>query len=136
MVNLVKKKCTQQVDDSWFCPRCQMSMAEYNYSYLLLMKLQDATRIVWATAFDEVGTDLIKKTIKELYILQNDATTTQTPYVVINTVVLHRYTFTLLISTDTYNYEPKMKVTINKICDVDYKVGCNALLTEIACLSA
>ncbi|GLJ07021.1 hypothetical protein SUGI_0055660 [Cryptomeria japonica] len=38
-----KKKCTQQVDDSWFCPKCQMSMAECNYSYLLPIKLQDAT---------------------------------------------------------------------------------------------
>ncbi|XP_059064672.1 replication protein A 70 kDa DNA-binding subunit E-like [Cryptomeria japonica] len=27
-----KKKCTQQVDDSWFCPRCEMTMAECNYS--------------------------------------------------------------------------------------------------------
>ncbi|GLJ05414.1 hypothetical protein SUGI_0017860 [Cryptomeria japonica] len=100
------------------------------------MKLQDATRTVWATVFDEVGTYLIKKTAKELYILQNDATTTQTPCVVINTLVSHRYSFTLLVSTDTYNYEPKMKVTINKICTVDYKAECDALLTEIARLSA
>ncbi|GLJ43595.1 hypothetical protein SUGI_0907330 [Cryptomeria japonica] len=113
-----------------------MSMAECNYSYLLPMKLQDATRIVWATAFDEVGTDLIKKTAKELYMLQNDVTTTQTPYVVINKVISHHYTFTMLVSTDTYNSEPKMKAVINKVCDVDYKAECNALLAEIAHLSA
>ncbi|GLJ20116.1 hypothetical protein SUGI_0365180 [Cryptomeria japonica] len=113
-----------------------MSMEECNYSYLLLMKLQDATRTIWASAFDEVGTYLIKKTAKELYMLQNDVTTTQTPCVVINIVISHCYTFTLLVSTNTYNSEPKMKVAINKICEVDYKAKCNALLVEIAHLSA
>ncbi|GLJ39197.1 hypothetical protein SUGI_0799080 [Cryptomeria japonica] len=136
MVNLATKKCTQQTDDSWFYPRCQMSMAECNYSYLLPMKLQDATGTLWAIAFDEVGTYLIKRIAKELYMLQNDVNTTQTPHVVINTVVLHHYMFTLLVSTDTYNSEPKLKVAINKVCEVDYTVECNALLTEISPLSA
>ncbi|GLJ38910.1 hypothetical protein SUGI_0793190 [Cryptomeria japonica] len=113
-----------------------MTMAKCNYSYLLPMKLQDATGIVWATAFDEVGTNLIKKIAKELYILQNDATTTQTPCAVINTLVLHRYSFTLLVSTNTYNSEHKIKVTINKIYSVDYKTKCDALLAEIARLFA
>ncbi|XP_057864662.1 replication protein A 70 kDa DNA-binding subunit A-like [Cryptomeria japonica] len=38
-----KKKCTQQADNSWFYSRCQMSMQDCNYSYLLPLKLQDAT---------------------------------------------------------------------------------------------
>ncbi|GLJ45234.1 hypothetical protein SUGI_0952110 [Cryptomeria japonica] len=113
-----------------------MSMAECNYSYLLPMKLQDATGTLWAPAFDEVGIDLIKKTTKELYMLQNDVSTTQAPRVIINTFVLHRYTFTMLVSTDTYNFEPKLKVAIHKVCKVDYIVECNALLAEIARLSA
>ncbi|GLJ17320.1 hypothetical protein SUGI_0300710 [Cryptomeria japonica] len=111
-------------------------MEEYNYSYLLPMKLQDAIGTVWETSFDEVGTDLIKKSAKDLYILENDNTTTQTPCALINTLVSHRYTFTSLVSTDTYNSEPKMKVTINKICVVDYKAECDALIAEIARLFA
>ncbi|GLJ20113.1 hypothetical protein SUGI_0365020 [Cryptomeria japonica] len=110
-------------------------MEEYNYSYLLPMKLQDAIGTTWATTFDEVGTNLIKKTTKELYVLQNDVTTTQTPCAIIKIVISHCYTFTLLVSTDTYNSKPKMKVTINKICEVDYKAKCNALLVDIARLS-
>ncbi|GLJ10223.1 hypothetical protein SUGI_0124330 [Cryptomeria japonica] len=113
-----------------------MTMVECNYNYLLPMKLQDAPGTVWATTFDEVGTNLVKKSAKELYILQNDTTTTQTPCVVINTLISYRHTFTLLVSIDTYNSEPKMKVTINKICVVDYKAECDALLAEIARLSA
>ncbi|GLJ21547.1 hypothetical protein SUGI_0399320 [Cryptomeria japonica] len=124
------------VSDNNFCyDACPLKVNEYNYSYLLPMKLQDATGTAWATSFDEVGIDLIKKIAKELYILQNDVTTTQTPYVVINTLVSHRYMFTLLVSTNTYNFEPKMKVTISKIYVVDYKAEYNALLAEIAHLS-
>ncbi|GLJ46768.1 hypothetical protein SUGI_0986330 [Cryptomeria japonica] len=78
-----KKKCTQHADDSWFCSRCQMTMQDYNYSYLLPLKLQDATGTLWATAFDEGGIHLLHKTAKQLYALQNDATTTKTPSSVI-----------------------------------------------------
>ncbi|GLJ38682.1 hypothetical protein SUGI_0788430 [Cryptomeria japonica] len=80
-----KKKCTQQVDDSWFCPRCEMTMQDGNYSYFLPVKLQDATGTLWATAFDEGGIHLLHKTAKELCALQNDSTTTETPYSVIFT---------------------------------------------------
>ncbi|GLJ11753.1 hypothetical protein SUGI_0176140 [Cryptomeria japonica] len=100
-----KKKCTQQVDDSWFCPRCEMTMQDCHYSYLLPVKLQDATSTLWATAFDDVGIRLLKKTAKELCALENDATTTKTPCSVINKIVSHHYSFTLMVSTDTYNSE-------------------------------
>ncbi|XP_059064336.1 replication protein A 70 kDa DNA-binding subunit E-like [Cryptomeria japonica] len=126
-----KTKCTQKVDDSWFCPRCEMTMKESNYNYLLPVKLQDATGTLWATAFDDVGIRLIKKTTKELCALENDATITKTPFFVINKLVSHHYSFTLLVFTDTYNSESKMKVTINKVSFVDYKFECDALLAKI-----
>ncbi|GLJ11743.1 hypothetical protein SUGI_0175960 [Cryptomeria japonica] len=112
-----------------------MTMEECNYTYLLPAKLQDATVTVWATAFDDVGTQLIKKTGKEHSTLENDVTTTETPFSVIKNLVSHHYSFTLLVSIDTYNSESKMKVTINKVSSVDYKSDCNALLIEIGHLS-
>ncbi|GLJ14690.1 hypothetical protein SUGI_0238040 [Cryptomeria japonica] len=130
-----KKKCTQQVDDSWFCSRCQMSMQDCNYSYLLPLKLQDATGTLWGTAFDEGGNHLLHKTAIHLYALQNDATTTETPSSVIKRELSHYYSFTLLVSIETYNSESKMKVTINKVAPVDFKAECHALLAEISCLS-
>ncbi|GLJ06069.1 hypothetical protein SUGI_0031250 [Cryptomeria japonica] len=130
-----KKKCTHQADDSWFCSRCQMSMQDYNYSYLLPLKLQDAIGTLWSTAFDEGGNHLLLKTARQLYALQNDATTIETTSSVIKRVQSHYYSFTLLVSTETYNSESKMKVTINKVAPVDFKVECHALLAEISCLS-
>ncbi|XP_059074773.1 replication protein A 70 kDa DNA-binding subunit A-like [Cryptomeria japonica] len=130
-----KKKCTQQLDDSWFCPRCEMTMQDCNYSYLLPVKLQDATSTLWATAFDEDVIHLLHKTAKELCALQNDATTTETPCSVIKRLLSHHYSFTLLVCIDTYNSESKMKVTVNKVSPVDFKAECDTLLAEIGRLS-
>ncbi|GLJ53867.1 hypothetical protein SUGI_1150270 [Cryptomeria japonica] len=130
-----KKKCTQHADDSWFCSRCQMSMQDCNYSYLLPLKLQDATGTLWATAFDEGGIHLLHKTAKQLYALQNDATTIDTPSSVIKRLLSCYYSFTVLVSTKTYNSETKMKVIVNKVAPVDFKAECHALLAKIACLS-
>ncbi|XP_057833304.2 replication protein A 70 kDa DNA-binding subunit A-like [Cryptomeria japonica] len=100
-----KKKCMQQVDDSWFCSRCQITMQDYNYSYLLPLKLQDATGTLWATAFDGGSIHLLHKTAKQLYALQNDATTTETPSSVIKRLLSCYYSFALLVSTEKYNSE-------------------------------
>ncbi|GLJ32618.1 hypothetical protein SUGI_0656140 [Cryptomeria japonica] len=130
-----KKKCTQQADDSWFFSRCQMSMQDCNYSYLLPLKLQDATGTLWATAFDEGGNHLLHKTARQLYALQNDATTKETPSSMIKTILSHYYSFIVLVSTETYKSESKMKVTVNKVAPVDFKAECHALLAEISRLS-
>ncbi|GLJ57686.1 hypothetical protein SUGI_1362810 [Cryptomeria japonica] len=130
-----KKKCTQQVDDSWFFSRCQMTMQDYNYSYLLPLKLQDATSTLWATAFDEGSIHLLHKTAKQLCALQNDATTIETPSSVFKRLLSHHYSFTLLVSTETYNSESKMKVIVNKVAPLDFKAECHALLAEIGHLS-
>ncbi|XP_059064491.1 replication protein A 70 kDa DNA-binding subunit A-like [Cryptomeria japonica] len=130
-----KKKCTQQADDSWFSPRFKMTMQDSNYSYLLPVKLQDATGTLWATTFDDIGIHLLHKTAKELCVLENDATTTETPCSMIKRLLSHHYSFTLLVSTNTYNSESKMKVTVNKVSLVDFKAECDALLAKIGRLS-
>ncbi|GLJ37230.1 hypothetical protein SUGI_0755130 [Cryptomeria japonica] len=112
-----------------------MTMQDCNYSYLLPLKLQAATGTLLATAFDEGSIHLLHKTAKQLCALQNDATTTETPFSVIKRLLSHYYSFTLLVSTETYNSESKMKVTVNKVSPVDFKAESHALLAEIGRLS-
>ncbi|GLJ41810.1 hypothetical protein SUGI_0865620 [Cryptomeria japonica] len=112
-----------------------MTMKDCNYSYLLPLKLQDAIGTLWATAFDEASIHLLHKTAKQLCVLQNDATTIETPCSVIKRLLSRHYSFTLLVSIETYNSESKMKVTVNKVSPVDFKVESHALLAEIGCLS-
>ncbi|XP_059076451.1 replication protein A 70 kDa DNA-binding subunit A-like [Cryptomeria japonica] len=92
-----KKKCAQQNDNQWFCSRCQTDVPECNYKYLLQMKLQDHTGALWATAFDEVGIDILQISAKELYMLQYDLTTQKTPQSIIKRVLLSSFVFTLSI---------------------------------------
>ncbi|GLJ35212.1 hypothetical protein SUGI_0708620 [Cryptomeria japonica] len=112
-----------------------MTMQDCNYSYLLPLKLQDARGTLWATTFDEGGIHLLHKTAKQLYALQNNGTTTETASSVIKRALSCYYSFTLLVSTETYNSEMKMKVTVNKVAPVDFKVEFHALLAKIAYLS-
>ncbi|GLJ43039.1 hypothetical protein SUGI_0893380 [Cryptomeria japonica] len=100
------------------------------------MKLQDAIGRLWANAFDEVGTQLLGTSAKELYMLQYDLTIKETPHSMLVKAKFINYTFTLLVSTEIYNYERRLKVTINKMTKVDYEAECNNLLAEIGRMGA
>ncbi|XP_059066733.1 replication protein A 70 kDa DNA-binding subunit A-like [Cryptomeria japonica] len=131
-----KKKCSKLGDNLWLCPRCQTQIPECNYKYLLQMKLQDQTSSLWANAFDEVGTQLLALSAKELYMLQYDLTIEKTPRSILNKVMFTHYNFTVLVSTYTYNSERRLKVTINKVQRLDFEVECNYLLAEISRMGA
>ncbi|XP_057840065.1 replication protein A 70 kDa DNA-binding subunit A-like [Cryptomeria japonica] len=131
-----KKKCSKLAENLWLCPRCQTQFPECNYKYLLQMKLQDHTGSVWAKAFDEVGTKLLSLSANELYILQYDLTIEKTPHSILNKVMFKHYSFTALVSTDTYNFERKIKVTINKVQRLNFEDESTYLLAEIARMGA
>ncbi|GLJ15020.1 hypothetical protein SUGI_0245270 [Cryptomeria japonica] len=59
-----KMKCNKLNDNLRLCPRCQTTMPECNYKYLLQMKLQDATGNLWANGFEEVGIQLLDTSAK------------------------------------------------------------------------
>ncbi|XP_057856714.2 replication protein A 70 kDa DNA-binding subunit A-like [Cryptomeria japonica] len=131
-----KKKCAKLAENLWSCPRCQTQFPECNYKYLLHMKLQDHTSIVWANAFDNVGTELFSLSAKELYMLQYDLTTEKTPHIILKKAMFKHYTFTTLVSTDTFNSERRIKVTIDKMQRLDFKAEYPCLLAEIAQMHA
>ncbi|GLJ17696.1 hypothetical protein SUGI_0308820 [Cryptomeria japonica] len=130
-----KNKCVQQNDNVSFCSRCQTHVPECNYKYLLQMKLQDHTGTLWATAFDEVGTNLLQISTKDLYMLQYDLTTKRTPQTIIKGVLLSSFVFTLSITTDMYNSKPRLKATVTKVTNINFQAECTLLLAEIARMS-
>ncbi|XP_059076742.1 replication protein A 70 kDa DNA-binding subunit E-like [Cryptomeria japonica] len=100
------------------------------------MKLQDHTGTIWANAFDEVGTELLSLSAKELYMLQYDLTIEKTPRNILKKAMFKHYSFTALVSTDTYKSERKIKVTINKVQRLNFKADFTCLLVEIARMRA
>ncbi|XP_057859849.2 replication protein A 70 kDa DNA-binding subunit C-like [Cryptomeria japonica] len=71
-----------------------------------IIKLQDHTGSLWATAFDKIGINLLNISAKDLYMLQYDFTTI------------------------------RLKATINKAMHVDFQAECALLLVDIAQMSA
>ncbi|XP_059070628.1 replication protein A 70 kDa DNA-binding subunit C-like [Cryptomeria japonica] len=65
--------------------------------------LQDHTGSLWGTAFDEVGTNLLGMSAKELYMLQYDLAANRTPQSIIKNVLLSTFVFTLSVTTENYN---------------------------------
>ncbi|XP_057855648.2 replication protein A 70 kDa DNA-binding subunit A-like [Cryptomeria japonica] len=100
------------------------------------MKLQYHTDTLWVTAFDEVGTNLLQISAKDLYMLQYDLATQKTPQTIIKGVLLSCFVFMLSITIDMYNSEPRLKATITKVAKIDFQAECTLLLAEIARMSA
>ncbi|XP_059077969.1 replication protein A 70 kDa DNA-binding subunit C-like [Cryptomeria japonica] len=98
--------------------------------------LQDHTDSLWATAFDEIGKNLLNISAKDLYMLQYDLTTARTPQSIIKDVVLLSFIFTLSITIDMYNSHTRIKATITKATTIDFQVECALLLADIARMSA
>ena len=65
------EKLTKETDETWTCTKCNVSHSEYDYRYLLQMKIEDHIDTMWAIAFDEVSTQLLDVTTKELYSIDS-----------------------------------------------------------------
>ncbi|GLJ24972.1 hypothetical protein SUGI_0478060 [Cryptomeria japonica] len=94
--------------------------------------LQDHTGSLWGTAFDEVGTNLLGISAKELYMLQYDLAANKTPQSIIKNVLLSTFVFTLSVTTKNYNLQTRLKTTITKAMPVDFQGECALLLADIA----
>ncbi|XP_057856716.2 replication protein A 70 kDa DNA-binding subunit C-like [Cryptomeria japonica] len=97
-----------------------------------IIMLQDHTSSFWGTAFDEVGTNLLGISAKELYMLQYDLAANRTPQSIIKNVLLSTFVFTLSVTTENNNSQTRLKTTITKAMHVDFQVECALLLADIA----
>ncbi|GLJ10396.1 hypothetical protein SUGI_0127410 [Cryptomeria japonica] len=101
-----------------------------------IIMLQDHTGSLWGTAFDEVGTNLLGISAKELYMLQYDFPANRTPQSIIKNVLLSTFIFTLFVTIETYNSQMRLKTTITKATPIDFQGECALLLVDIARMSA
>lgn len=64
------KKVHQETDNTWRCEKCDKSMPNANYRYILNMTLNDFTGSIWATAFDDSGETILGLTANQLQQLE------------------------------------------------------------------
>ncbi|KAE9467457.1 hypothetical protein C3L33_00641, partial [Rhododendron williamsianum] len=64
------KKVANNGDGKWRCDRCDQSVDECDYRYILQFQIQDHTGLTWVTAFQESGQEILGLSAKELKYYQ------------------------------------------------------------------
>lgn len=62
-----QKKVTLETDNTWRCEKCQISIPSPNYRYVMSLVVTDHTDTLWASAFEEVGRQILGMTANELH---------------------------------------------------------------------
>ncbi|KAJ7537755.1 hypothetical protein O6H91_11G020900 [Diphasiastrum complanatum] len=104
------KKVTNNADGTWRCDRCDRSVPECDYRYLLSVQVQDHSGVTWITAFQEVGEEIIGVSAKELYVWKQDENPRFAD--IIQSLLFTQHLFRLKVKEENYNDEQRLKCTV------------------------
>lgn len=107
------KKVTRSGNDRWVCDRCNQEFDECDYRYLLQAQIQDHTGLIWVTAFQESGEEIIGCSAKELSRLKSEDEDDNFSKILVSRLFVP-FLFRLKIKEETYGEEQKVKVTVAK----------------------
>ncbi|XP_010494642.1 PREDICTED: replication protein A 70 kDa DNA-binding subunit C-like isoform X2 [Camelina sativa] len=114
------KKVTNNGDGTWRCEKCDKSVEECDYRYILQIQLQDHTGLTWATAFQEAGEEIIGISAKDLYYIKYEHQEEEKFEDIIRSVTFSKYIFKLKIKEETYSDEQRVKATVVKAEKINY----------------
>ncbi|KAK9052769.1 hypothetical protein SSX86_029399 [Deinandra increscens subsp. villosa] len=115
-INLGERQCSKKVtlsEGKWRCDKCDQTVDECEYRYILQLQLQDHTGTTWATAFQETGADIMGISAKELDdILKQD----ENRFIEITRNALYtKYNLKLKVKEETFGDEQRVKSTVVKV---------------------
>ncbi|CAN6340288.1 unnamed protein product [Urochloa humidicola] len=130
------RKCQKKVinngDGTWLCERCDQTLPNCEYRYLLQCQIQDHTGFTYATAFQEPGVEIIGCSAEELYnIKEEDA---EQFAEIIQGVRWQQFLFKLRVHEETFNDEQRVKCNIQKAEKLDLSRECSYHLKAIGAL--
>ncbi|KAJ6347700.1 hypothetical protein OIU76_004229 [Salix suchowensis] len=108
------KKVTNNGDGKWQCEKCDRSVDECDYRYILQLQIQDHTGITWVTAFQECGEEIMGISAKDLHYLKHEQQDDEGFSKVLRQVLFSRYVFKLKIKEETFSDEQRVKSTVVK----------------------
>ncbi|KAH7432356.1 hypothetical protein KP509_07G018700 [Ceratopteris richardii] len=127
------KKVINNGDGTWRCDRCDKSIAECDYRYLLSVQVQDHTGVTWVTAFQEAAEELMGVPAKELYMWKQDESLKFQE--LIQKLLFSQHLFKLKIKEESYNDEQRVKSTVVKSERVDFAAENKYLIDLIGKIS-
>ncbi|OMO89319.1 Zinc finger, CCHC-type [Corchorus capsularis] len=125
------KKVTNNGDGKWWCDKCNRSVDECDYRYLIQFQIQDHTGITWVTAFQESGEDMFGVSAKDLYYLRYENNDDEKFMEITRQVMFNKYVFKLKVKEETFSDEQRVKSTVVKVEKVNFSSESRHLLDLI-----
>jgi replication factor A1 len=130
------KKVTNNGDGKWRCERCDQSIEECDYRYILQLQIQDHTGLTWVTVFQESGEEIIGVPAKTLYFLKYEEQDDDKFGEIIRKVLFTKYIFKLKIKEETFSDEQRVKSTVVKADKVNFASESRFLLDLVEKIKA
>ncbi|XP_020534380.1 replication protein A 70 kDa DNA-binding subunit C isoform X2 [Jatropha curcas] len=125
------KKVTNNGDGKWRCEKCDQSMDECDYRYILQFQIQDHTGITWVTAFQESGQEIMGISAKDLHFLKYEKQDDEGFSKIIRQVLFSKFQFKLKVKEETFSDEQRVKSTVVKAEKVNHSSHSKFLLDMI-----
>ncbi|KAF6146276.1 hypothetical protein GIB67_011748 [Kingdonia uniflora] len=136
---VVDRQCNKKVandgDGKWRCDRCDQSVEECDYRYVLQLQIQDHTGLSWVTAFQETGEEIMGISAKDLYLLKYEENDEDKFSEIVRKALCSQYLFKLKVKEETFNDERRVKSTISKAEKLDFVLESKFLLGLIENIS-
>ncbi|KAL4570238.1 hypothetical protein LXL04_025889 [Taraxacum kok-saghyz] len=117
-ITIGDRKCSKKVTDTgdgkWRCDRCDQSVDECDYRYILSVNIMDHTGSIWVTAFQESGEEITGVSAKELHFMKYEEGDEEKFTGTIRNVLHSRFNFKLKVKEESYNDESRVKSTVVK----------------------
>lgn len=122
------KKVANNGDGKWRCDRCDQSVEECDYRYILQLQIQDHTGLTWVTAFQEGGEEIMGIPAKRLYFLKYEEQDDEKFAEIIRKVLFTKFIMKLKIKEETFSDESRVKSTVVKADSVNFSTESRFLL--------
>ncbi|KAJ9135481.1 hypothetical protein P3X46_032661 [Hevea brasiliensis] len=122
------KKVTNNGDGKWSCEKCDQSMDECDYRYILQFQIQDHTSITWVTAFQESGEEIMGISAKDLNSLKYEKQDNESFSKIVRQVLFSKFVFKLKVKEETFSDEQRVKSTVVRAGKVNYSSQSKFLL--------
>ncbi|GJT66457.1 replication protein A 70 kDa DNA-binding subunit A-like protein [Tanacetum coccineum] len=126
------RKCNKKVinngDGKWRCDRCDKDVDECDYRYILQFQIQDHTGTTWVTAFEKGGEAIMGVTAKDLYCMKYEEQDDERFTEIIRNVLITKYNFKLKVKEETFNDDPRVKITVTKAEKINFSSETSFLL--------
>ncbi|KAG6596695.1 replication protein A 70 kDa DNA-binding subunit A [Cucurbita moschata] len=122
------KKVTNNGDGKWRCDRCDQSVDECDYRYILQLQIQDHTGLTWVTAFQEGGEEIMGVPAKRLYYLKYEEQDDEKFAEIIRKVLFTKFIMKLKIKEETFSDEQRVRSTVVKAESINFSTESRFLL--------